>query len=364
MKILIYSDIHISKSSSILPLTSEDSKYSYRQQMIINTGKYLADLADKYKPDLIINLGDTFDQHTVTSYDIDTASEFFKCFRMLNIPHLVIVGNHEMVNHSFNAIQLLSNITNITVISEPCTISVNNIMSMYAKQSDDNKSDVKLAFIPYCNHNDILEFPEGNFLFSHLDIQGASIRGDITLADGVSTELLRQKYQLVFNGHIHKPSLLGNVVNVGSTTTHSFADDNETMPQCYIFDTETLDLQTFKPTVCPLFRKLEITDFVELNQQISKLDTSYKYIINCVCPFEIKEEVKTYLEQNSNVINFRLTVKVDNNIKTSNKEDVILQKSNLDIKQAFKEFLTTVETKYPVNNYIMVLDNMGNNLDV
>lgn len=359
MKILMYSDIHISKTSSILPLTYEGSKYTYRQQMIIDTGKYIANLADEYKPDLIINLGDTFDQHTITSYDIDTASEFFKCFKYLNIPHLVVVGNHEMINYNFNAIQLLSNITNITVISEPCSVSANNIMAMYAKHTDnENKPDTTLAFIPYCNHHDILEFPKGDFLFSHLDIQGASIRGDITLADGISTSVLKQQYKLVFNGHIHKPSIIGNIINVGSTTTHSFADDNDTVPQCYIFDTETLDLQTFKPIICPLFRKIEISNYDELIQQINNLDANYKYIINCTCPFEIKDEVKDYLISNELILNHRLNVITNTDIIDDCKEDIIMQQSNLDIIQSFKEFLNTVDLKYSKDLYIKVLENM------
>ena len=64
MRILMYSDLHISKTSSILPLSSDNPKYSYRQNMIIETGKYLANLVKQEKPDMIINLGDTFDQHT------------------------------------------------------------------------------------------------------------------------------------------------------------------------------------------------------------------------------------------------------------------------------------------------------------
>ena len=40
MKIFMYSDVHISKTSSIMPNNS-DNKYTYRQNMIIETGKYL-----------------------------------------------------------------------------------------------------------------------------------------------------------------------------------------------------------------------------------------------------------------------------------------------------------------------------------
>ena len=44
MKIFIYSDLHISKTSSILPLVSSNDKYTYRQNMIIELGEYLANI--------------------------------------------------------------------------------------------------------------------------------------------------------------------------------------------------------------------------------------------------------------------------------------------------------------------------------
>ena len=41
MRIFIYSDLHISRTSSIMPLTSSINKYTYRQNMILELGKYL-----------------------------------------------------------------------------------------------------------------------------------------------------------------------------------------------------------------------------------------------------------------------------------------------------------------------------------
>lgn len=90
MKILIYSDLHIMKTSSIFPI-GDDIKYTYYQKMIIEIGKYIANIADIEKPDLIINCGDTFDRNIISAYDVDVASEFFNSFRYLNIPHLVII---------------------------------------------------------------------------------------------------------------------------------------------------------------------------------------------------------------------------------------------------------------------------------
>lgn len=353
MRIFIYSDLHISRTSSIMPLTSNINKYTYRQNMILELGKYLENIIDEQKPDLIINLGDTFDNHTITSYDIDIASKFFECFRMLNIPHIVLVGNHEMINQDFNAIEILNNINNITVISEPSTVNTDIILSTKLSLQQPN---VKLAFLPYCDYRDILEFPDGDFLFSHQDIQGSCIRGDFKLPNGIDQNDL-SKYKLVFNGHIHKSSIMKNIINVGSISTHSFSDDQENVPKCYIFDTNTLDLTTYKPTCCPLFRKVEIKKNIsELYAFIDQLDKNYKYILHIICPFELKDEIKSFIEQNEFVINSRISIIGSiKEVKEENKNNTINLSSNIDILQNFKNFLNITDLKYPLELYTDVL---------
>ena len=353
MKIFMYSDLHISKTSSILPLT--DDKYSYRQKMIMRTGEWLESIINKEKPDLIINLGDTFDQHTVTSYDIDTAYEFFKCFRMFNIPHIVLVGNHEMINQEFNAVKILNNINNITVITDPCSIDTSIILPQ------NNESNIKLALLPYCNFKELLELPEGTFLFSHIDIQGSIIRQNIELPEGLTNEQLN-RYNLVFNGHIHKSSIKNNVVNVGSITTHSFSDDENSIPTCYIFDTKTLDLKQFKSNICPLFRKVEINNIDDLIHYIDLLDNNFTYCIHCICPFEIKEEVKEILKTTEKVIANRLNVKIEK-VEEIKQESTLNLQSNIDIIKSFETFLNesiqnNLELKYPLNYYKEVLNNI------
>lgn len=343
MKILLYSDLHISKTSSILPLNFSMSKFSFRQNMIIETGKFLVEKAKEYDVDLIINLGDTFDVHTITSYDVTTAGEFFKCFAELDKPHFVVVGNHEMINQDFNAIAMLDNVSNITIIKDPISIEL---------------SGIKFAFLPYCNYRDILEFPDGDILFSHQDIQGSKLRGDIVLEEGIKPDILKKKYKLVFNGHIHKSSIIDNVVNVGSITTHSFADDEESIPQCYIYNTDTMELTPIKSNICPLFRKFSIGTLDELEAYIFNLNKNYNYIINCTCPFDLKDSVKEYLTNCEYVLNFKLSVTVDKNKQKLEDEDLILQKSNIDIIKSFKEFLNTVELKFPKELYFTVLDDM------
>lgn len=352
MKIILYSDVHISRTSSILPIHSDNYKYTYRQNMILQLSTFITELCDKYKPDMIINLGDTFDNHTITSYDVDVASEFFYNFRQLNIPHLVIVGNHEMVNQDYNAIKLLNNISNITVIDKPCTIQTNALGLNIPDK-------LNLAFLPYCDYKQLDDYPQGDYLFSHIDIEGSSIRRNIILPVGVSQEKLNKNYKLVFNGHIHKPSIMGNIVNVGSCTTHSFSDDDQTVPQCYLFDTNTLNLQAFKVTVCPLFRKYVIDNESQLIDILRSLDKEYKYVLHITCPYNIKDVVKSILDSSDFVLNSRLNIIVNNKedeLKEYEQEDLNNLTLNTDIDKTFKSFLDTVELKYPKDLYYEVLN--------
>lgn len=348
MKILIYSDLHISKTSSILPLILKDSSYSYRQNMIMKLGKFLSDVVEEQHPDLIINLGDTFDQHVISSYDINVASAFFKNFeKYKDIPHIVLVGNHEMVNTNFNAVELLDNIPNIQVINTPCTLY------------DD------LAFLPYCNYKDITYFPEGRFLFSHQDIQGSSVRGDFVLPDGIDRRVLLDSYKFVFNGHIHKPSIKDNIINVGSIATHSFSDDSESVPQCYIFDTDSLDLKVIKPKhICPLFRKFDIECKSQLEDILNGLShTDYEYVIQCNCDFADKVAVKELLDNSDMVIASRLNFKLKKESVLGNtdvfesNDALSLNTNNIDLSDAFKSYVenNASDLKFPTKLYLDVL---------
>lgn len=352
MKILMYSDIHISRTSSILPTSYKDTKYTYRQKMIINTAEWLSQIMINEKPNLIINLGDTFDQHTLTSYDIHTAEQFFATFKdrmkmnNYHIPHFILIGNHEMINEDFNAVSMLNNVEGITVIKDKTNVKF---------------KDCTLAFLPYREYKTITELPEGDFLFSHNDIQGSIIKGKFAMPNGISTNKL-SIYKVVFNGHIHKSSMNGNVINVGSTTTHSFADDNDWFPQAYIFDTETMNLQTFINPNCPLFRSYEVNSYDQIDQVIAGLDLSYKYILHITCPFELKETVINKLtEVRDIVIASKLNVKVT--IKTDTEQQQIANninsevKTNLDVEQSFREFLDVSNLKFPKQLYLDVINN-------
>lgn len=250
-----------------------------------------------------------------------------------------------MINSDFNAVALLNNIKNITVVSEPYSVDYMGI---------------KLAFLPYCDYNYLLTYPEGDILFSHNDIQGSTVRGDFKLPDGIETQTLK-RYKVVFNGHIHKPSIFENVINVGSITTHSFSDDNDFIPQCYIFNTETMKMENvIQSTACPLFRKIEVKDTNQLNDRIQEFRSQqyYKFVLQVTCPYNIKEDIKQILDNTDIIVSYRLSVKIDKTDNEINKP-VIESFNNIDIKQNFNQFLETLDLKYPLDVYKTVLEEVN-----
>ena len=75
-RILIYSDLHCSYTSSILPLYSKNTNgFTTRLQMIIDTGKWISDIAEKEPVDLIVNGGDTFDSILVKAEELSAVQK-------------------------------------------------------------------------------------------------------------------------------------------------------------------------------------------------------------------------------------------------------------------------------------------------
>lgn len=333
MRLFIYSDVHISRTSSILPLISERQDYTYRQNMIIQTARWMSDLISQNNIDLIVNLGDTFDQNTLTSYDIDTASEFFKMFPK-NKVHLVLCGNHEMLNERYNVLKLIDNIEEVGVVDTPTVVE-------------------NLLFLPYCDYKDLdlSKFNGSKYAFMHHDIYGSQIAPGRTLDFGIEQNSL-SKFEKVFNGHVHASSKFGNIINVGSITTHSFADSSESLPKCYIFDTVTQELKEFENINCPLFRKIKVDSIQELDYYIDRNITNSKwnYILHVECDFEIKEDITNILKETPKLLNYKVTTKSIKQEEQQVSTKEITFETNLDIKQSFKDFLNTgVELRYPMN---------------
>ena len=295
MKLGIYTDLHCSYTSSIMPLYSDNSMYTTRLNMIVNSGKWMYDLFDKHNVDLIANLGDTFDKNIIKSEELTAISEFYSYSK--GVDEIVLVGNHEMVNSEFNAISVLDNYPFIKVYDKPEKISDIISVMPYMKPED-------------IKYDDICEL-SNKILLSHIDIKGSSIRTGYDLEYGIDPEYLSINFESSFNGHIHKRGKVNTsdnlVINVGSISSISFSDSNSYIPGITIYNTETKEIKFFQNPHSILFRKYHVIDMSNLISIVKNLQKDYKYIIGLEVPYDIKDEVREYINSLSIVIASRIS---------------------------------------------------------
>lgn len=353
MKILIYTDLHCSYNSSILPLYSgKYSKFTTRLQMIIDTGKWISDIAKEQKVDMIVNGGDTFDSILVKAEELNAISEFFKSFESLDIPHIVIVGNHEKVNDAFNGSEILSGFRNVSVYKEPTKI--NEYLSVLPYMESDQIT------------NDLLKSISNQLLVSHIDIQGSCLRDSYILDFGVNPELLAEHFKFTANGHLHTAEHLetskNTVWNIGGVSSISFVDNQQYHPSIVIYDTDTNSCTRYINPHSILFRKFSIDTVKDLlNILRLSLDNKYRYAVTIkYSNYDQRSELQDILDKDTKLIAFKLISNfTDTAIESATAQlDLSTELSSLDIKSKFEEFLDTVDLKYDRKEYTTILEEL------
>lgn len=363
MKFLIVADMHLSYTSSILPIYQKDSMYTTRLQYMIDTVKWYEELAIKEKVDYIINLGDLTDSNILRSEEITALAEAYS-IRNENSPEThYIIGNHDTLtdDHRFSTTSILNNIPKFKVYSEPTKVEL-------------VKGDEKLnvTMLPYMNWKNIdhefLKKYNSDILFSHIDITGSSLYKAFGIDIGIDPNLLCMYFNNVYNGHIHLQERLecskNNVWNVGSLTSSSFSDSNKYIPGAHIVDTTKNSFETIPNPYNILFRKFSINSITDLKTQLSKLDKTYRYVLRIDVPYSLKEEISKLLEKEEYIIANRLIIN-RKNIDISNNDVAqleIVDKNN--IKYKFVDFIksfeddTGKELKYPIKSYTDLISNI------
>src|SRR5665213_1935567 len=87
--------------------------------------KWVGDTIEKHQPDMVINLGDTFDTHSVIRSEI--LSEFRKhVIRVGKVcPYFYVLGNHDFfkpTDSKYHALETFKGMHNFKVIERPTVI--------------------------------------------------------------------------------------------------------------------------------------------------------------------------------------------------------------------------------------------------
>lgn len=357
MKIGIYSDLHISYTSSIMPLYhTSDSKYTTRLDMIVNTARWMYELFKDNNVDVIANCGDTLDSNNLRAEEITALSDFYSYSKRTT--EIVIPGNHEMLDSEleFYSSHILKNIGFTKVYDSP------------------TKLDDTISVLPYTKTENItpalLKSISNKVLFSHIDIAGSHLRPDYIMDSGTDPELLAEYFDIVINGHLHTPEIIkttkNKVINIGSVSSMSFNDNNQYVPSVCIYDTETGSLDRHNNPCAILFRRYTCNNLQDVMDKLSEVRTSkYKHIVRFTVPYEIVREIRSVLATevmaaNSNIVSYRVVSKAITHTERVTLEGKPQETHKVDLTEEFSDFIKQGNTPllHPVASYMGIINEL------
>jgi DNA repair exonuclease SbcCD nuclease subunit len=320
MNILFYSDIHIKDNSAFIPYNQINEKTGLTKNLmnILRGLNFVADKILELKPNLVINLGDTFNTNdAITTRSLVTAYLGFnninKNCKKLNIKHYILNGNHEILNEN---LKLSSNILLEgfcdKIINENCVITEDNI---------------KIGFIPFYRDEIIMSDNITSTINNNIDIIciHSDFSGSIFETGKKTTSQLNSKWgKQIFSGHVHLPQEVGDVTFIGSLIQNRFDSENLNKNGILLYNTETKNKMRFYNNYSKHFVKVnDINSFI---QKINKEDFN-----NIIC--------NIYYNNNDDKINKQkqfLTYNIKDIYFTqkyieNEKENNIIQESNEDI---------------------------------
>lgn len=358
----IYSDVHISHNSSIMPtyLDESNDNYTTRLKMCIQSMLWAYKQFRDNNVDIIINCGDTYNSHTVSSDELSAMTDIIGEMNVpLTFPNYTLIGNHDKFNNTFNSLSWMKLLEDTTLVNDYVHLSYDDTdiycISFYEAPEFIEKIKEMLETYPReCSKA---------ILFMHGDINGSWLSGTKRIENHIPTDFLTQYFDVVFNGHIHCHERIYNqnckeIFNIGSLTSHSFADSNNHIPACWIYDTNTRKLTCIENPHAILFITEIVEDESDINSLVHSLPVINKAILKIKCPFDLKDMIEKALEPLKNIIKVKYIFTYNNEIKSdSNDKDVKSnQSTQLDVKDEFISFLSErTDLKGDIDLYINVL---------
>lgn len=222
---------------------------------------WVGEMVRLHQPDVVINLGDTFDTHSVVRSEI--LSQFRTHAKEISLlcPYFYILGNHDMYkpnDSKYHALQTMKDIKNFKVVDK--------ILSL---------DDFGITMVPYIP--DCKDFPlkTNPICIAHQTFVGADYgyyRPDV----GVDAD--KMTAEIVISGHIHKRQTFGKVIYPGTPFAAGIDDINQDKG-LMMFDTDTYDY-SFIESPFPKWKGMKF----ELSQDcdISEVAKAVRYDTNTI----------------------------------------------------------------------------------
>lgn len=218
MRILLLGDPHL-----------KISKFNQGIELL----KWFNLLVKEHKPDMVVNLGDCFDNHAVLRSEI--MYEFKKHVLDCDAPYVYVLGNHDQwrpKDSTYHALQSFD-IPHMRVIDKVTDIG-------------------DITFVPYIPDLSMFPMETKPICIAHQTFVGADYgyyRPDVGVdADKCAAEI-------IISGHVHKRQSFGKVFYPGTPLADNLHDVDQ-IKGVDMFDTDTYDF-TFISSPFPNYKSLE-----------------------------------------------------------------------------------------------------------
>lgn len=221
MRVGIYADPHITKRMGSLQ--------DHWEKSVIHTFEYMYDMFDRLGVDKVICLGDMFDKAVLEARSVNLVNRVTEIMNSRIYTTYLLLGNHEIDSVENNILEYFDGLAGVIPVTRLTTVG-------------------PFLFIPYGESISSDEFNThgAKYAVTHHDFYGVELAGGKVRASFGDDPNLMKDFKIVFNGHIHTQSELGNILNAGSVlcSQHGVLREGE-FPRFYIYDTDRETLESF-----------------------------------------------------------------------------------------------------------------------
>ena len=199
--------------------------------------RWVVQIKEELKPDLVVNLGDTFDTHAVIRSEILTEfKNHVKVITKDETPYFYVIGNHDQYKPGkmkYHALKGIDGLQHLHIIDQ--TQIIDNI-----------------TYVPYIH--DPRDFPQikTELCVAHQTFIGCDY-GFFRPEDGVKGP--ETGAELIISGHIHMRQQFDNVIYPGTPYAQNLNDINQSQGILY-FDTDSFECKYYESPF-PLYRGLK-----------------------------------------------------------------------------------------------------------
>jgi len=286
LRLLLFSDLHISNRNPKFKYTNGISDLLIRQQKFID---YIIDYSKNNKIDCILFLGDWTDYPNLDPITLYYSNNMLSSLMNSNIDVFLLEGNHclSFKDNSYSVLDATSKLVNESKI---------RFINSFHKE---NFNNTNFYFVPYHSDYEIVveqivkfnQMAEGNeesYLFFHLPTTNALLDNGIKSANGIElTSDMVSNFKKVFGGDFHRTQTLINnkkAMYVGAPFDLNFGDFQDKRG-FIIYDTEKNTLKKEENPYKVDIKKIGLEELKSLSED--KLNSGIYKIIG---DFDIDEQ--------------------------------------------------------------------------